>query len=81
MNKHDKTEPSFFKWIRAAREEIRRDTEGMTAEEHVAYIHAKADESRRERILGNSEALNTEATPKSAKKRARKKTSARLVKA
>ncbi len=49
MKKHEKAEPSFFRWIRAARAEISRDTEGMTAEEHAAYIHGKARESRLER--------------------------------
>ncbi len=49
MEKPEKAEPSFFTWIRAARAEIQRDTEGMTAEEHVAYIHGKAAEARRER--------------------------------
>ena len=52
MKKNEKPEPSFFKWIRAARAEIGRDTEGMTAEEHVAYIHAKANASRLQRTTG-----------------------------
>ncbi len=58
MGKFDKVEPSFFKWIRAARAEIRRDTEGMTAEEHVAYIHAKALESRLERTLPGAKEMS-----------------------
>ncbi len=56
MKKHEKTEPSFFTWIRAAREEISRDTEGMTAEEYAAYIHEKAAESRLERTVGGTKA-------------------------
>ncbi len=49
IKKREKTEPSFFRWMRAARAETARDTEGMTAEEYVAYIHGKAEESRFER--------------------------------
>jgi hypothetical protein len=46
IKKRKNAEPSFFKWIRDARTEISRDTEGMMTAEHVAYIHAKAEESR-----------------------------------
>ena len=57
MKKHEQAEPSFFKWIRAARAEIAYDTEGMTAEEHIAYIHAKAEESRLDRrVRGTAKA-------------------------
>lgn len=47
MQKNKKAEPSFFKWIRAARTEISRSTEGMTAEEYTAYIHARVEEARK----------------------------------
>lgn len=49
MKKHEQVEPSFFKWIRAVRADIAHDTQNMTAAEYVAYIHAKAVESRLER--------------------------------
>lgn len=63
MSKHEKTEPSFFKWIRAARAEIRRDTAGMTAQEHVAYIHAKAREARLDREILASGEIKSETIP------------------
>ncbi len=75
MSKHNKTEPSFFKWIRSVRKEIYRETEGMTAEEHVAYIHARAEESRRERMKRLSESQAGTSATQEKTKATRKRTS------
>ena len=47
MKKADKKEPDFFRWIRAARDRIYRDTRNMTPEEWVAYTNARSLEARK----------------------------------
>ena len=41
-----KKEPKSFRWIRAVRAEIDRDTKGMTEKEWIAYHNARAQKAR-----------------------------------
>ena len=47
MKTHEKKTPSFFRWIRTARDRINRETEGMTPEEWVAYTNTRFLEARK----------------------------------
>jgi hypothetical protein len=42
--------PGVFQWIRAARDKINRETEGMTPDEWCAYIRDRAEAARNNRV-------------------------------
>jgi len=46
MKPDNEKEPKFFRWIRAVRAEIDRDTKGMTEKEWIAYHNARAQKAR-----------------------------------
>lgn len=46
MKRSNAKEPAFFKWIRAVRSEISRDTEGMNSGEWLDYMHKRAERAK-----------------------------------
>ena len=46
MKEREEKEPKFFRWIRAVRAEIDRETKGMSPEEWCAYTKARAKKAR-----------------------------------
>ena len=48
MKTNDEKMPNCFRWLRAVRAQISRETKGMTDEEYCAYIRSSVEEYRRD---------------------------------
>jgi len=82
MKTHERKTPSFFRWIRAARDRINRETEGMTPEQWVAYTDSRFVEARKsvvkftpeeaERVVNSALYPEAEPTPSRKAKASRK---------
>jgi len=75
MKDNNEKMPNCFRWLRAVRAQINRETKGMTDEEYCAYIHSSVEEYRKKRCPSASEAgkaapsRKVEATPRTTASR------------
>ena len=80
MKDNNEKMPNCFRWLRAVRAQINRETKGMTDAEYCAYIHSSVEEYRKKQRPSMPEVRERSAQPRKAKTvTSRRKASKRLA--